>query len=240
MTYPKEDDPRYGLLFQEYLKVGIDEVRKNRGFTPRDRSKVNEFDLALLNNIAVRGRDKIQLEAAERMAAGSVTGFILRLALQCGIWAPKHRSLRNVIRAVSEAARTAHWDFAMSSGQIEKYWTEFRSVAHLHAAAIISEVHGEDWMEQQSFDAFLSIARTLAKMAACQRPPVGRTSSKDSDDGRVLLDPKIVWNIPDELDRSEEDKVTDLVKQALNKPSDEMLSILECPQRIKKNRPNSK
>ena len=193
MAYPLGGD-RGGFLLHELVNRGVD------GLAPRERRKVSELELLLLRRLEMRGRERIVEEAAVQFAKGSVAGRVLLYALRSGVHRPEHRSLKKAIFLSSELSKK--WvrpptRLPMSQSKIMTYWTEFRSVAHLHAADILMEHEKRNWLsgESTAVSKFLSIAEQISARAHEQVPPLGRKSKSAARDGRRLLDRKIAVRI---------------------------------------------
>jgi hypothetical protein len=76
----------------------------------------------------------------------------------------------------------------MSESKVMAYWTEFRSVAHLHAADMLTAHEDPTWRSANpsAVSRFLTIAEQISKTAHEQSPPVGRTSKSVARDKRLL------------------------------------------------------
>ena len=77
---------------------------------------------------------------------------------------------------------------AMSESKVMTYWTEFRSVAHLHAADMFTSHEDPTWRSADlgAVSRFLTIAEQISNTAHQQSPPVGRTSRSVARDKRLL------------------------------------------------------
>jgi hypothetical protein len=184
MAYPCDPD-RAGLLLYELMKQGVDSLE------PRDRGNVNELELLLLRRLQMTGRLRIRDEAVGQFAKASVAGGVLLNALRAGMHHPEHRSLKKAIFLVSELAKK--WPrppkrLPMSESKVMTYWTEFRSVAHLHAADMFTSHEDPTWRSANpsAVSRFLTIAEQISKTAHEQSPPVGRTSKSVARDKRLL------------------------------------------------------
>jgi hypothetical protein len=184
MAYPRDPD-RAGLLLYELMKQGVDSLEA------RDRGMVNELELLLLRGLEMPGRLRIRDDAVGQFSKASVAGMVLLNALRAGVHHPEDRSLKKAIFLASELAKK--WPrppkrLAMSESKVMTYWIEFRSVAHLHAADILTEHEDPSWRSANSraVSKFLTIAEQISKRAHEQLPPLGRTSKSSARDRRLL------------------------------------------------------
>jgi hypothetical protein len=184
MAYPRDPD-RAGLLLYELTKTGVDSL------APRDRGLVTQLELLLLRRLEMPGRLRIQDEAANQFAKARVAGLVLLNALRAGVHRPEERSLKKAIFLASELAKKEPRSpkrLAMSESKVMSYWIEFRSVAHLHAADILTGHEDPSWATGNSHavSKFLTIAEQIRKRAHEQLPPLGRTSKSVARDKRLL------------------------------------------------------
>ena len=192
MTYPN-DMERGGLMLKELVKSGTDTLSEADAGT-LDALRLDKY---LLNGLAEIGRPTLRGEAARQFAKGNLAGRVLLYALACGVYRPEHRSVSKAVYLVAENANAGGGksELAMSESRILNYWKEFQSVAHLHAAQMVVESRGANWLndlgiiEQASrFACFLAVAGRISRAAHDQTPPIGRMSQSAAHDGRRLID----------------------------------------------------
>jgi len=201
MAFP-EGGEGGGLFLKELMGMSIDEIqpRELASLTPTEKQSINYIELFVLRDLAGPGRTTIRERGIAQYARGRMAGQILLFALRCGRHQPRHRSTRKAIFVLSEkmkklkAAATeqcASGYLPTSEAKIQQYWSNFQTVAHLHAADVVCETLGLRWWlaaESNGLQFFLSCADEIASMAYDQSPPAGRMSMSTIDDGRRLLD----------------------------------------------------
>ena len=132
----------------------------------------------------------------------------------------EHRSVSKAIFTESQRSMGNPNSLSMREVSVGRYWSEFRPAAHLYAAFAMLEEQGiqlksdtmptelvdfENAAERKElrelaqamtpFSLFLSLADAISEAAHHQLPPTGRSSSKDSRDGRRLIDCKEIIRI---------------------------------------------
>jgi hypothetical protein len=212
-----------GRLLYELSTQGLnspDAANAVEDLVPEDRQHLDQFELLLLRKISTVGRTSILDDARMQARKGMVAGDVLRFALRCGLYRPEHRSVSKAIFTESQRSIGNPNSLSMREVTVGRYWSEFRPVAHLYAAFAMLEEQGiqleEDSLPTElvdfdnaaerkelrelaqamtPFSLFLSLADAISEAAHHQLPPTGRSSSKDSRDGRRLIDRKEIIRI---------------------------------------------
>jgi hypothetical protein len=223
MAYPAVGDLGAELRGQMLYELGLSGIQtpdvKLAAEAPEDRRQLNDLELLLLRNVSHTGTKTISGEVREQIRKGFVAGSVLKFALRSGQYHPEHRS---VSKAIFLESRRSNSDPTSSTAEasVSRCWKEFKSVAHLYTALVLLEGWGirfeDDTVPADSivFDAenattepapplpaftpfslLLSLADAISEAAHNQLPPIGRSSTVESRDGRRLIDQEEIVRI---------------------------------------------
>ncbi len=216
MAYPAVGDQGAALRGQMLYELGLRGVQtpdaKLAAEAPEDRRQLNDLELLLLRNVSHIGTETVSGEARDQIRKGFVAGNVLQFALRCGQHHPEHRSVSKAIFLESRRSSSDPTS-SMREASVSRCWKEFKSVAHFYTALILLEEWGirfeDDTVPADSivfdggnaatepapplpaftpFSLFLSLTDAISEAAHNQLPPIGRSSSVESRDGRRLID----------------------------------------------------
>jgi hypothetical protein len=217
MAYPMDNAvgaELRGRYLYELCAKGIESLEVSKCIEIlEERLQVNELELLVLRRLSEVGAKQISQEAAEQIHRGLVAGSVLLFALRCGQYRPEHRSVSEAIFVESQRLIGSPNSSSIREASVSRCWNEFKSVAHLYAAFQLLEEQGiyfnEDTLPPDAadfeestlgtdvgtplpnvtpFSLFLSLAEVISEAAHRQLPPIGRSSTVDSHDGRRLID----------------------------------------------------